>query len=172
MRHKPRGSTFTLVWRLPTLLAILNLKFGPYLILIRLWWRCLLWYMTYEICQPIIRHSSDKELFLYLLNKRWREVLITRISGIQKNGYYATSYIWGSRVLNLERSTSIEMYGSCSLESQWKLIVVLHMNSNRTLNRQQTLSFHQDVNKAWQFKVFAQYPNLKVKISLERSVSN
>lgn len=53
----------------------------------------------------------------------------------------------GSRVLNLERSTSIEMSGSCSLESQWKLIAVLHMNSNLTLNRQQTLSFHQDVDE-------------------------
>lgn len=53
----------------------------------------------------------------------------------------------GSRVLNLERSTSIEMYDSCSLESQWKLIAVLHTNSNLTLNHQQTLSFHQDVDK-------------------------
>lgn len=128
--------------------------------------------MTCEICQPIIRHSYDKELFLYLLNKKWKEVLIKRTSDIQKNGYYATSYIWGSRVLNLERSTSIEMYGSCSLESQWKLIAVLHTNSNLTLNRQQTLSFHQDVDKEWQLKVFAQYPSLKVKISIERSVPN
>lgn len=44
------------------------------------------------------------------------------------------------------------------------------MNSNLTLNRQQTLSFHQDVDKEWQFKVFAQYPSLKVKISVEQSV--
>lgn len=76
--------------------------FRPYLILIRLWWRCLLWYMTYEICQPIIRHSYDSELFLYQLNRTWGEVLIKRTSNIQKNGYYATSYIWGMFQMNIK----------------------------------------------------------------------
>lgn len=39
------------------------------------------------------------------------------------------------------------------------------MNSNHTLNRQQTLSFHQDVDGVeGQLKVFAQYPGLNVSI--------
>ena len=70
----------------------------------------------------------------------------------------------GSRVLNLERSTSIEMSGSCSLESPWRSIAVLRMNSNPTLSRQQTLSFHQDVDEGDNLKVFAQYPSLNKSI--------
>lgn len=78
--------------------------------------------------------------------------------------FFLSLYL-GSRVLNLEKSTSIEMYGSCSLESPWRLIVALRMNSNRTPNRQQTLSFHQDVDGVeGQLKVFAQYPSLNVSI--------
>lgn len=43
--------------------------------------------------------------------------------------------------------------------------MALRMNSNRTLNRQQTLSFHQDVDGVeGQLKVFAQHPSLNVSI--------
>lgn len=53
----------------------------------------------------------------------------------------------GSRVLNLERSTSTEMYGSCSLGNPWKLIAALRTNSNLTLNLQQTPSFPRDASE-------------------------
>lgn len=67
----------------------------PYLILTRLWWRCLWWYMIYERCQPIIKHSYGKEPFLSLWDEKQKETSIKKTLDILKKDYYATSFIWG-----------------------------------------------------------------------------
>lgn len=51
-----------------------------------------------------------------------------------------------------------------SEESQWKLIAVLHMNSNLTLNRQQTSVFTKMLIKSDSLKYLPSTQVLKVKI--------